>query len=227
MKKILYTLAFLSLLISCASHKQVAEKIIWVNSTKVPCTGVAPMQCLQIQTGEQLNPDNWSLLYDPIEGFTYQPGMLYKLKVIVQNLDSSTVPADASTQKYILKELLSKQPDVSLNLHDIWMLTHIRKEGISIDEEKERPRLEIKLADKKIVGKGVCNRFSGGIVKATDTTLIFTNHIIRTEMYCSNIAIENTFLNTLPKTATYTIANNQLYLFDKEQNEILRFKKTD
>jgi len=49
--------------------KPANEVIYWVNSLKAPCVGVAPMQCLQVQTGEQLNSDGWQHFYSSIEGF--------------------------------------------------------------------------------------------------------------------------------------------------------------
>ncbi|ACK67728.1 protein of unknown function DUF306 Meta and HslJ [Rippkaea orientalis PCC 8801] len=54
------------------------ETTVYVSPKMVPCTGVAPQQCLQIK--ENLD-DQWTLLYQSIEGFNYEPGYLYELKV--------------------------------------------------------------------------------------------------------------------------------------------------
>lgn len=215
------------LTISCATQKNTADTIMWVNSSKVPCTGVAPMQCMLVQTGEKIIPENWTLFYDAIEGFTYVPGNIYQLKVQIEDLDPTTVPADASTKRYILKEIVSQRPDTTLNLNDIWMLTNINNESITISDENQRPRLEINLAEKKVFGKGVCNRYSGSILKLEGNILQFTNAFASTRMMCANMQLEDTYLKTLAKTESYLIKDNQLVLYGSEHKEILRFKKID
>ena len=45
----------------------------------VDCIGVAPRKCLQIK--EKLE-DKWTLFYGEIEGFNYEPGNLYQVKIV-------------------------------------------------------------------------------------------------------------------------------------------------
>jgi len=52
-----------------------------VNSYKVDCTGVRPMQCLLIQEGENMVEGEWQNFYAQIDGFDYEPGFIYKLRV--------------------------------------------------------------------------------------------------------------------------------------------------
>lgn len=95
---------------SCRTSKA-GEKDIhtyWVNSARVPCTGVAPMQCLQVRKGEA---EDWQLFYSSIEGFNYEPGYIYRLSVREEKLDPALVPADASSIRFILVEVEEKTPD--------------------------------------------------------------------------------------------------------------------
>ena len=79
-----------------------------VNSSRVPCTGVGPMECLQVRKGE--DPD-WQLFYSEIEGFEFEPGYTYRLRVREEKLDPATVPADASSIRFVLVEVVEKKPD--------------------------------------------------------------------------------------------------------------------
>ena len=215
------------ILTACAVNKINSHEIMWVNSNKVPCNGVAPMHCMQIQTGNQLNQNNWTLFYDQIEGFNYVPGNIYQLKVSVASLNSNLVPADASSKKYKLIEVISKTPDIKLNLNDIWVLTHLNEKAISVKNSDEMPRMEINLSKNKIFGKGACNRFNGSIKEFSINILKFNDQLMSTKMMCQNMKLENTFFKTLPKTNSYKIKNNQLFLFDLNNQEIARFKKID
>lgn len=69
------------------------------------CVGVGPMTCLQVRE----SPDEeWRLLYQPIEGFDYEPGYDYELRVRTERVENP--PADASSIRYILEEVVSRTP---------------------------------------------------------------------------------------------------------------------
>lgn len=217
------------MMISCGTMQKnnTNEETLWVNSTKVPCEGVAPMHCLEVQRGETLEVNKWQLFYSGIEGFTFEPGNIYKLKVKKEELEPDEIPADASSVKYTLVEVLSKKQDATLRLHDIWVATSLNGKELTFKNEKNRPRLEFKIAERKIYGKGVCNRFFGTIEKVSETQLEISDKMGSTMMACPKMDIETSFLQTLPKVKTYKIKNNQLTLFDTENKEIIRFKKVD
>jgi hypothetical protein len=84
---------------------------MWVNSKKVDCTGVMPMQCMQVQYGKDIDPKGWKNFYDPIEGFTYEEGYVYYLEVekSERKFPGGQVPADASKFQYKLRKQMSKK----------------------------------------------------------------------------------------------------------------------
>jgi len=48
---------------------------------QVLCVGVGPMQCLSVRQ----HPDTvWTLFYDGIEGFSFEPGYQYTIRVAVR-----------------------------------------------------------------------------------------------------------------------------------------------
>ncbi|WP_415327687.1 DUF4377 domain-containing protein [Chryseobacterium sp. MMS23-Vi53] len=79
------------------------EKTFIVGSQTADCTGVAPMKCLQIKENAS---GNWTNFYSNIEGFTYEPGYEYVLKVKTEKI--ANPPADGSSIKYTLVKQVSK-----------------------------------------------------------------------------------------------------------------------
>ncbi len=71
----------------------------------VACMGVAPMRCLQVKEGKALK---WSNFYSPIEGFTFMPGVQYKL--LVRATPMANAPADAGNTRYELVRVLWRKP---------------------------------------------------------------------------------------------------------------------
>ncbi len=60
---------------------------MYVGPELIECTGVAPQTCMQVK----MNPDdNYTLFYNPIEGFTFEPGNEYELLVLSSSGRKST-----------------------------------------------------------------------------------------------------------------------------------------
>ncbi|GAE83622.1 lipoprotein [Bacteroides reticulotermitis JCM 10512] len=60
------------------------------------------------------NATEWEYFYSNIEGFQYEPGYEFVLKVKEEKLEN--VPADASSIKYVLVKQISKEQKESDNL---------------------------------------------------------------------------------------------------------------
>lgn len=88
-----------------SSSTKGTEKIVYVNHKTVPCTGVMRMDCLQAKESETAE---WRLFYGSIEGFKFEPGNRYKLKIREERI--ANPPADSSDRKWILVEILQKIP---------------------------------------------------------------------------------------------------------------------
>jgi len=81
------------------------EITLYVGPELVPCEGEGPMECLQVKE----SPDaEWGLFYDQIEGFDWEPGFVYELRVKVSPVDNP--PAGGSSLRYELVEQVSKEP---------------------------------------------------------------------------------------------------------------------
>lgn len=97
-------LLMLFLTVSTAVFAQETIKMR-VKDQRVSCTGVAPMECLEVKIGKD---KDWSYFYDEIEGFDYEPGYVYKLKV-ERTKRKGNLPADASVYTYKLKKMVCKK----------------------------------------------------------------------------------------------------------------------
>jgi hypothetical protein len=108
--KVLIILAALCVA-ACASPgatPAAGQKTLYVGPELVDCTGVAPQQCLQVKERPE---DPYTLLYQPIEGFAFEPG--YEYELLVREEAVANPPADASSRRLILVEVVSKTPVAS------------------------------------------------------------------------------------------------------------------
>jgi hypothetical protein len=78
-------------------------KTLFVAEALVDCEGEGPMKCMRVRASEA---EDWTLFYDSIEGFDYQEGQRYQLRVEVR--DVANPPADGSSLRYRLLEVVSK-----------------------------------------------------------------------------------------------------------------------
>ena len=98
-----YLLLFIA--IACNSYTEAQSKMLIVADHLENCTGVGPQTCMLVKENPE---DEWTFFYDQIEGFEYETGYTYELLV-----DEFPVPdpaADASSVRYVLKNVLSKIP---------------------------------------------------------------------------------------------------------------------
>ena len=149
-------------------------KTLYVAHHLADCVGVGPMECMLVRD----TPDGeWQLFYSQIEGFDYEPGYDYELRIRTE--DIADPPADASSIRYILEELVSKTPmsDEAGAGADLvigeWRLSSFS--GVVLAEAgfDPAPMLErlaargrgvtiVFLDDGKVGGYSGCNQYTGG-----------------------------------------------------------------
>ena len=79
------------------------EKSLFVCPEKAECVGVAPQECFLVKEDPD---DEWQYFYDQIEGFEWEPGYTYELRVAVHPVENP--PADGSSLRYELIEVVDK-----------------------------------------------------------------------------------------------------------------------
>jgi heat shock protein HslJ len=201
------------------------ESILWVNSFTVQCEGVAPMTCLQVQESDSPEPGKWMNFYSSIDGFSFEAGYLYKLRIRKEALEN--VPADASSVRYVLVELLEKTRDPKINMHDIWAVTSIKGEPVEMRQEGQAaPLIEISLSAMRVMGKDGCNNFTGQIAKFDDGVIEF-GPIATTRMMCRDMAVPDRFNSAMRLVSNYRLEPGRLVLLDSDGNELIACKKID
>ena len=215
------------LAISCgdSNHKDMDAVTYWVNSYRTPCVGVAPMECLQIRRGTS---EAWEMFYSKIEGFDFEPGYMYRIRVREERLDPALVPADASSIRYTLVSIEEKVPDPKLHINDIWMLQEL--EGREVTEEAlsdrlKRPFLEFHLHEGRYMGSDGCNTLRGVIATLGDRELQL-GPAMSTRMSCGDMSIPNAFHELLSRVDAYKLQEGTLILIGGNK-ELLTFRKTD
>lgn len=160
--------------------------------------------CLQIREHEN---DDWTNFLGEIEGFDYEQGYAYKLKVKIEKKNADVV--------YTLLEVLSKsktKQTSKINLNNTeWAVTHI--EGF---ENKTSKSPNFTINNENIRGNSGCNTFGGSF--ETDNKGMFKVGMLRmTKMYCeAYMDLENAFTGALSKATSYQIDEDTLQVLNNE-----------
>lgn len=212
--------------LSACKDKEPKPVVYKINSAKADCVGVAPMSCLQVQKGENIGSKNWEMFYSSIEGFEYEPGYLYSISVKEIELPEEEVPADGSSIKYELVEVLEKTQDPLLALHDIYVVQEIKGTVVLGDSLTKSPTMEIFVSERRIAGTDGCNNYFASIETLTETEITFSP-AGATRMLCPDMAIPDLFTDALAEVKTYTKANGQVALMNPSEETVLLLKKID
>src|SRR5688572_27206197 len=92
-----FYMAVLAAVLGGCSGEQKREYDLWIGPAKVDCVGSFPQSCLLVRespTGQ------WEYFYDQIEGFTWEPGYDYHIRVRETKIDNP--PMDGSSLRYVL-----------------------------------------------------------------------------------------------------------------------------
>jgi hypothetical protein len=93
-------------LLSCNENKNEKTKTVLIASYTLPCqAGELATDCMQVKWSK--DQKDWEHLYSPIEGFEYEKGYNYELLIKEDNVVNP--PADASSIKYTLLKIVSKE----------------------------------------------------------------------------------------------------------------------
>jgi heat shock protein HslJ len=215
------------LLLLLASFAQAMddESIVWVNSFTVQCEGVAPMTCLQVQESDSPEPGKWGNFYSRIEGFTFEAGYLYRLRISKEMLED--VPADASSIRYVLVDVLEKTRDPTININDIWAVTAIQGEPVGKPRDGQAgPLIEVNLSAMRVMGSDGCNNFNGAITKFGEEVIEF-GPIALTRKMCMDMSVPDKFNSAMLLVRSYHLEPGRLVLLDSDGNELIACRKID
>jgi hypothetical protein len=80
-----------------------------VNSAKVQCEGYnGNTLCFEVQKGAAIGTDNWEVLREPIEGFSYEEGYIYDVTVKIESVENPQ--PNQPRHKNIIMDIMAKTP---------------------------------------------------------------------------------------------------------------------
>jgi len=203
-------------------------KTLYVGPELVDCVGVAPMQCMQVKEDPNGEYQNF---FSSIEGFTFEPGYTYELRVNVESI--ANPPADGSSLRYTLVEIVSQTPVATGETGEAnalqgarWVLvSYLNAAGETVTALADREVTAEFGPDGQMGGSGGCNRyFASYTVDGGNLTI---GQAGSTMMACEPVAImeqEAAFLAALGSTATWQIDGNMLHLINAAGERIITFE---
>ncbi len=213
------------LLQSCGSAKQTVEETFWVSGVKTNCnSGAGKFKCLHVYKGEDLNKATWENFYAPIEGFTFEEGVLQKINVSVEKLDKEKLPQDVSSLKYSLIEVLEKKEDKRAFLTGKWVVKRIH--NAPLNRMISLPTMQINSEENVISGNTGCNNYSARITNVNEKTIAISP-VAMTKKMCINKNAEKDFGEALSSIKTYTVTKSSLNFYNSKGEEVLAFMKND
>ena len=106
-----------------------------------------------------------------------------------------------------------------------WKLTELNGKPIGEAEEGKRREVYLTLASKenKVSGNAGCNGFGGTYTLQPDGFRLGFSQMMRTQMACDGLDLENEFMAILEKADSYYITNNVLQLNRAKMAPLAKF----
>ena len=201
----------LGLALACAGRVEAGLRTIEVDSRLAECTGVGPMQCMQVRDAAD---QPWRLFHGQIEGFTLEPGYRYRLEV--EEIAVPNPPADGSSIRTVLREQIRKvamEPPADPFAAKTWRLFElVPRAGAAALQPASMITLAIDTPAGQAAGKGGCNRWFA--TAAIDGNKLKLTGMGATMMACPppQMEEERAFFDALGRTESYAIENEGLAL---------------
>lgn len=124
---------------------------------------------------------------------------------------------------YFSSATTKENNQAATQLYDIWIATYILDQEI---QEENRPRMELNLSTMEVMGNNGCNHYQGKIAKVDKESINFGN-IASTNKMCHNMELSDAFDRAMNSVESYSIAELELTLYNKEGEVVLVFQKGD
>jgi hypothetical protein len=216
-----------------------ASRTLYVAHFKVDCVGVGPMECMQVR---ESNDGDWRMFYDQIRGFDYEEGYEYELRVHTEEVENP--PADASSLRWILDEVVSKEavsaePGAGAGLlAGEWVLASFSDDVLAAEDADPAAALAalandggaVSIAfmdDGRVGGSSGCNQYSGSYEIVGGHSLSF-GPLAGTRKMCPPplMALEKLTMQTLQAVeGVYVRDGSKLELYGAEEKLLATFDK--
>ena len=200
------------------------EVTLYVGPELVDCVGVGPMKCMLVKENPE---EDYKYFYSQIEGFEFEPGYEYELRVLVTPVENA--PADASSLQYTLIEVVSKEPVVAESAESAgiegatWQLVSVADDSGALVEVPAGVEATATFADGTVSGSSGCNNYSASYTLDGDSLSIMPGPM--TMMACPEpqMSVEMQLMAAYGATASFAISDGQLTLLDGTGNPVATF----
>ncbi len=151
-----------------------------------------------------------------IEGFDYQEGYTYQIKVKIEKQDNDSLKYTlVSVEAKTKTDYLEKQAVIKAQLEKNWEVVQLT----SFDNKTGKtPYFTIK--NERITGNTGCNDFEGNFIIKTDE-MFNIERLNATKKYCKPfMELESAFMGILSKATQFKLVDNTLSFLDKAGNTL-------
>jgi len=203
------------------------EKTIYVGPVLADCQGEGPQKCMLVKEHPD---DEYTYFYDQIEGFEYEDGFEYELRIRVEPVENP--PADGSSIRWILVEVVSiiegeSAPPAPIE-GTLWTLESLINSNGELESVQPGTVITAQFGDEQISGNAGCNQYFGAYTSEEDSLSITV--IGFTEMYCAPEEVmeqEGKYLTALESMISYQIIADRLEIFNGSGETALVFIVAD
>ena len=160
--------------------------------------------------------DEWVEYTAKIEGFDYQEGYTYKIKVKIEKQDNNSLKYTlVSIESKTKTDFLEKQAVIKTQLKKNWEVIQLS----TFDNKTDKtPYFTIK--NGRITGNAGCNDFEGNFMLKTDE-MFSIERLNATKKYCKPfMELEYAFMGMLSKATQFKLIDNTLSFLDKAGNTL-------
>jgi heat shock protein HslJ len=204
------------------------EKTVFVGPELVDCVGVAPQECLQVKESPEAE---YTLFYGNIEGFDFEPGYEYELRILETEIENP--PADASSIQWTLIEVVSKtavetgSPTTDVLDGTGWVVESMVNGAGAVVMPLPGTTISAEFSEGQIGGSASCNRYFASYT-VDGSTLTFSQ-AGSTMMFCNDpegvMEQESAYLANLEKVASFVMEGDSLSLLDGDGNPVVVFTR--
>jgi heat shock protein HslJ len=204
-----YMILAAAVLASLAASAQRTIRMI-VHEEPKDCRRMTEMTCLQVQID---GAKEWTLFYDKIKGFDYEPGYRYEI-VVTETPRPEPVAQDLPRNNYKLEKIVSKTAITSGTADSpVWKVLSINGLQLNSDEFY----FDFNEDSTMLAGKSGCNQFTVPVKFNSKRTKFTTGTATSTLMACADDAMkqETDFLSSLQNKKFKIRSSNEQVVYRK------------
>jgi len=212
-KTILYMmlLLFTTMFTSCSWKN---KKTIWVSGFHTQCTNLGQNnKCLMINFKNDFSSSNWQKLTSDIDGFKFKESIMQK--ILVEELPYT---------KFKLLQVIESKTDFRASLMGPWKIINVLDEPINLATDDLT--LNLNFHNMSVSGNDGCNQYNAKISSYDEDNIIFSR-LKTTSKMCLYETISSKLIMALSKVSLYEVRQNMLYLFDENNNLLIKLSRPD